>query len=100
MKELIKDHQDSAIEIREDEEQKKTIKHLGRVRHVRGLTLFEFNRETKELIPAKFHTASVMISGTNDSAERTEVLRVNIKKNCFYLQALNLKNAKRKLGLR
>ena len=60
------------------------MEHIGKQKRIKGLTLFEFNKTTNEIKPAKL--------------ERTWTgYKVVINKDCFYIQALNAKNAKRKL---
>ena len=57
---------------------------IYQMRRIKGLTLFEFNKITKELKPA---TIKYEIGKS----------KVVYQKDCLYLQALNLNNAKRKL---
>ncbi len=60
------------------------MKYIGKQKRIKGLTLYEFNRLTKEIKPAEYTKS---LTG----------IRVIIKEQCFYLQALNIQNAKRKL---
>lgn len=63
------------------------MKHIQSIKQIKGLTLFEFNQRTGELKPATIET---------DAWNRKKVIA---QKDCFYLQALNEKNARRKLEL-
>lgn len=66
---------------------------IGKARKQRGHTLFEFNRETKEIRKAEItRKASLQLDGT--VKYKTDV---NMKPDCFYLQALNVENARKKL---
>lgn len=63
-------------------------KHVGKLRKVPGHTLFSFNRQTKEIKPAKFER-EVSIGMDGQPIYKT---RCVIEPNCFYEQALNEKN--------
>ena len=62
------------------------MKHLSSIKLIKGLTLFEYNQATDELKPATVE----IIAGRK---------RVIASKDCYYLQALNEKNARRKLEI-
>lgn len=101
MKELTQEFKDTKVEIVSEKEQKKEVKLIGRQRRIPGLTLWEFNRVTQELLPAQYKKEDVVISKLSTSKEDL-VKRNNVivKENCFYFQALNEKNARRKLKLK
>ena len=98
MKELLKEFINSQVEIVEEQQQRKEVKLIGQQRKIKGLTLWEYNQKSKELIPAKFQKVSVSISALGDSPlDINDVFKVNIKEGCIYFQALNKKNALKKL---
>lgn len=100
MKELLQEHKDTKVEIVVEKQQKKEIKLIGRQRKIQGLTLWEFNNKSKELKKAEFKKEDVMINSLRQSPEAlTKISKVIVNENCIYFQALNIKNAKRKLGL-
>jgi hypothetical protein len=81
------------------DEQKKTRTLIDQKRLVPGMTLFEYNAETRKLQKATFKTASVMIAHSAvKGSETTTVHTVDVKDDCMYFQALNMKNAIRKLA--
>lgn len=97
MKEL-EEFKEKPIEIVAEQQQKKEIKHIGQQRKVRGHILWEFNEKTRELKRAQFKKTNVFISAINMSPESiTETHKVVVNENCVYFQALNKKNAKKKL---
>lgn len=63
-------------------------KHVGKMRKVQGHILFSFNRQTNEIKPAKFER-EVSIGMDGQPIYKT---RCVIEPNCFYEQALNVKN--------
>ena len=65
---------------------------VGQQRKVRGHTLFEFNRRTKEIRPADI-SREVVVGMYGEPIYKT---KTDIHQDCFYLQALNVKNAKKK----
>lgn len=66
---------------------------IGRQRKVSGHTLFEFNRKTKEIRPADI-SRTVIVGMDGNPIYKT---KTDVHKDCFYIQALNVKNAKKKL---
>ena len=66
---------------------------IGKQRKVPGHILFEFNKKTKEIKQAAVTRKALW--GYNGSAKFET--RVDIHQDCFYLQALNAKNAEKKL---
>lgn len=82
-------------EIKEVREHKKA-KTTATLLSVPGLILWEYNEITKQLDEAKFEYQSVEIV---KNAQHTQVLHkvLQQKSNCIYFQALNKKNAIRKI---
>lgn len=82
-------------ETRTELQQKKQQEYrfVGKQRKVAGHTLFEFDKQTKEIRPAEIkRTATIKTDGTPEYKTRAD-----IKQGCFYIQALNAKNAAKKL---
>lgn len=75
------------------DKQKKEYHLIGRQRKVSGHTLFEFNRKTKEIRPADI-SRTVILGMDGNPIYKTKTY---VHQDCFYLQALNVKNAKKKL---
>lgn len=97
MKELLKDSFDSnKVEIVEEKQQRKEIKLIGQQRRIPGLTLFEYNEVTHKVVAAKFRVASVFITGGVDN-ETAYTYECVVHENCTYVQALNVRNAIKKL---
>ena len=74
------------------DKQQKEYHLIGRQRKVSGNTLFEFNRKTQEIRPADI-SREVFFSMDGP----TYKTKTDVHQDCFYLQALNVKNAKKKL---
>ena len=66
---------------------------IGRQRKVSGHTLFEFNRKTKEIRPADI-SREVIVGMDGNPIYKT---KTDVHQDCFCLQSLNVKNAKKKL---
>lgn len=92
MKEIGTNTKD-AIEIIDQKQIKKKL--IGSQRRIPGLTLWQFNFETKELTKAAFKKVELRLSFKKTDLEKR--YQVVIEENCTYLQALNLKNAKKVL---
>ena len=69
-------------------------KFVGKQRKVAGHTLFEFDRQTKEIRPAEVRHIAYIDAGTGRPVYKN---RAEIKQGCFFIQALNAKNAAKKL---
>jgi hypothetical protein len=98
MKEVLQQEKGEKIEISIEKQEKKTIKHLNSIRHLKGLKLWEFNEATGELAEAEYHKENLVIddfSGTSNASTLRK--RVNIKPSCVYFQALNRKSALKKI---
>ena len=85
------------IEICTEQQQKKVLKLIGQQRKIPGLTLWEFNLSTLSVRPAVFKKVNVEVSSLNEKVNQTVRSRVEVGENCFYIQALNLKNAVKKI---
>lgn len=66
---------------------------VGKQRVVKGHTLFEFDRQTKEIRPAQIKRTAII----KTDGKPVYNTRADIKQGCFYIQALNAKNAAKKL---
>lgn len=96
---ILKD--DHKVEIVEEEQQKKEAKLIGRQRRVPGLILWEYNNLTQEVCKAEFVKQDIAIASIplkNAAIDATISNRVNIKEQCVYVQALNYKNAVKRLA--
>ena len=86
---------ENKIEIQKQIQQE--YKLIGTVNKNKGHITFEFNKITKEIKPALMQlnkTVKVEAEGTLSSISKYKVI---INENCFYIQALNLENAIKKL---
>ena len=96
MKELNADELKAAkiqIEAVQGKDQDQQFKFLQSIRKKKGHKVFELNLDTQEIQEAEFHVEKVV--DLNDALrERRKII---IKKNCLYIQALNEKNALRKV---
>jgi hypothetical protein len=99
MKELTEDHKDNEVEIVIEQQQRKEVKLIAQHRKIPGLTVWEFNVKTLELIPATFKNEDVTIRSFKKSHDIIKHNKVDIKPDCIYFQALNEKSARRKLKL-
>lgn len=95
MKELeIKPHEPVVIVA----EQKKDKFLFQQEKRQRGHKTFEYDYDTHKIVEAKFKTGSVMITGDGfGRTSTTKVYTIDMRENCAYFQALNYKNAVRKL---
>src|SRR5574344_138887 len=84
------------IEIQRKQQQE--YKFLGSHRKQKGCILFEYNRETKELNPAKFQMENTIVIKDRNDLIGGKKYKVVVNQNCFYIQALNKKNAIRKMN--
>ena len=91
MKEATEDFKTNEVVITEEKQVIKEFKLLGSQRKVPGHILWELNTKTGELKPAKFKQVDVITVGKHKSYTSHD--RVEISPDCFYFQALNLKNA-------
>ena len=66
---------------------------LGKARSIKGLIWYSYNLKTKELKKASILEGSKVYDIHRH--QETQSKRIHIEKYCVYLQALNVKNAKR-----
>lgn len=98
MKELTKAFQDSEVEIVAEKQQQKTVKLIDRQRKIRGHILWEYNQETGRLQHATFKKQDFKIESLNPSPSSLSIShKVDVRDKCIYFQALNRKNAVKKL---
>lgn len=71
-------------------------KHIGSIKYRQGLTLWQFNTETEELKPAKV-TVKEQLVWTSKGDCTKKIRSVIYEDKCVYIQALNRKNAKKKI---
>ena len=85
---------EDATRVEQVAKKQKEYKLIGKQRKVAGHTLFEFNRKTKEIKPADIHRECVFDAATGNPIYKT---KTDVHDGCFYIQALNIKNAEKKL---
>ena len=66
---------------------------IGSQRKIKGHTMFAFNTVTKEIMVASVKRNALLGFDGNVMYKN----KLTVEKNCIYLQALNEKNAKKKL---
>lgn len=71
-------------------------KHIGSIKYRPGSTLWQFNIETGELKPAKV-TVKVQLLWTSKGGCTKKTRSVIYEDKCIYVQALNRKNAEKKI---
>lgn len=64
-------------------------KFIGKLKKVAGHTLFEFDKKTKEIRKADVSKKAIL---NVDGSVKYET-KIDVKQDCFYLQALNINNA-------
>ena len=78
------------------EQQRQEYKLIGSMKKVPGHTLFSFNVQTGEIKPVKLvREASIGLDGNPVFKEK-----ITVEKDCYYEQALNLKNFIKRLKRR
>jgi hypothetical protein len=90
----LQSEHEEATRIEQVAKKQKEYKLVGSQRKVSGHTLFEFNKSTKEIKPADVKRECIMDFKTGKPVYRT---KTDMHENCFYIQALNVKNAIKKL---
>ena len=86
--------------IGQEQVQKKQAEYhlIGKTRRISWHTLFEFNKVTKEIRPAEIDRKAIVSFDPKSNSEQVKYeTKTRVSKDCFYLQALNLENAKKKL---
>lgn len=80
------------IEIAVKKKQQQEYRKLGDYTpKIDGYTIFEYDKEAKTILPASFRTYDVYVIG---GANRPIL---DVKKGCVYVEALNKKNALKRL---
>lgn len=79
--------------IEKQQKKQQEYKLIGKRRRIPGLNLFSYNTVTKELKLAPVEKNVTL--GLNGSPDYKT--NIKIEKDCIYLQALNIDNARRKL---
>lgn len=78
--------------------QKQAYRYLGTVIHRPGLTLFEYNSKSKTAQVAEVNTQySYRYNEKTKKIGVSSRICVQVRDGCMYVQALNLKNAVRKV---
>jgi len=71
---------------------KQEYKHIGSVRKIPGLTLYCYNTVTGDIFP----TPLVRHVALNEKGKPTFITKTTYDPKCLYVQALNIKNARKK----
>lgn len=71
-------------------------KFIDSINYHKGHKIWEFNTETGKLEIAKFEESVIQYNPNKIKQHKTH--KLIMKKNCFYVSALNIKNAFRKLN--
>lgn len=80
------------IEIAVQKKQQQEYRKLGDYAPtIDGYTIFEYDKEAKTILPASFRTNETYVIGE----ENRPIL--DVKKGCTYVEALNVKNAIKRL---
>ncbi len=80
------------IEIAVQKKQQQEYRKLGDYTPtIDGYTIFEYDKEAKTILPASFRTNETYVIG----GENRPILEV--KNGCIYVEALNIKNALKRL---
>jgi len=80
------------IEIAVQKKQQQEYRKLGDYTPtIDGYTVFEYDKEAETILPASFRTSEVYVIG----GENRPIL--DVKKGCTYVEALNVKNALKRL---
>lgn len=77
-------------------DQAKQFRFVGRQHAKKGHTLFEYNADTDEIVPAIIHEEKGVVGLDKKIVQGTK--KVYQKKDCTYFWALNLKNAWKKIN--
>lgn len=93
MKELIPELKVKEEDVRPAEEKRQNL--IGSLKAIRGLTLWEIEKETGEIKAAVFEEVNASMKNGKEGGLKKKLL---MKKGCFYVEALNKKNALRKFN--
>ncbi len=80
-------------------EVKKEIKYIKSERKIAGLRLYEYNEITREIKEATYIKTDFILDFTKADPARDFLskFKVKINPNCKYIQAINIKNALKKI---
>ena len=91
--ETHKDLRPENKEIHRAKKQKQEYKHIGSIKIIKGLTLYACNMETQEINKVVIEKkASIGLDGKEVRQQKAQH-----DPKCVYIQAINIKNARRKL---
>lgn len=94
---IIKNNDDNhKVVISKNLEQEIDFKKLGSIKYQKGHTIFEYDTETGKLNKASFNDSEIRFDKNPNKRQKTH--KLIMKKHCFYISALNEKNAFRKLN--
>lgn len=80
------------IEIAIQKKQQQEYKLIGSyIPKIDGFKIFQYNKETREFSPAKFRESETFVIGGSNGR------KLDIEKGCVYVEALNEKNALKRL---
>ena len=79
-------------------EEKRQVKFINSERKVPGHIMYEHNPATGEIKPATYKEAEIEFTGNLHTPSRTR-LKLVVNDGCDYVQALNKRNAIKKLRL-
>jgi hypothetical protein len=77
------------------QEVRKHLQHIGTVKKIKGLTMFELNIKDMTLQPAIYKETVVVVPKDGKSKIVNKLI---VNEGCYYVQALNKKNAYKKLA--
>ena len=89
----LSQEKDDSTRIEQLQKQNKEYHLVGKQRKTAGHTLFEFDRKTKEIRHADISRQAAVGMDGNVRYQT----RMDVHSGCFYIQALNKKNAEKKL---
>lgn len=82
------------IELSVTKKQEHEYKLIGsHVPKIDGYTIFEYNMETKEIVPAVYQTEDAYILDLSNLSNPVNSRKLHLNKGCIYVEALNIKNA-------
>lgn len=93
MKELHRTETPETDKVVVEQNVQKQIVFIGSQKKIKGLTMFEFNPKELTLEPAEFKESVAELSGTIHH-------KLVYKDGCIYVQALNKRNAYKKIAKR
>ena len=76
------------------QQKQQEFKFIGSYRKMPGMTLFKYNRKTKEIMPDPLQYSKDVDFKTQEPTSKPKLV---VEKGCIYLWALNKKNCIKKL---